>query len=99
MPIASSTDIWSAAGTVFIVVSMAILTTISVYEHRQRSFEHQELQHVIQLEMQQLVCTSKLNVFIQMQPKETQLRLEEIPSEYWLCMPRSLLPEKNKVIR
>ncbi len=96
MGVINTTDMWSSAATVFVVVALAGLTVMGAWEHGKRSAEHEEIAHVIRLEMQQLVCTSKLNVFIQMQPKEHMLTLQNIPSEYWLCMPRTLMLEKPK---
>jgi ABC-type spermidine/putrescine transport system permease subunit II len=92
-------NLWSAAASVFVAVAVGVFTMIAVWEHKQRSNEHEEIAHIIQIEMQQLVCTSKLNVFVAMQPKDMRLTLQDIPSEYWLCMPRSLLPEPNKTVR
>lgn len=83
---------------VIIVVALSALTGISLYEHKQRSREHVEMAHTMSLELQQLVCVSKLNVFIQLQPKEPPLTLDSIPGEFWLCLPRSVLP-KNKTDR
>ncbi len=96
MPTVESTNLWSAAASVVVVLAISVFTVTAIWEHRQRSAEHEEIAHVIRLEMQQLVCTSKLNVFIQMQPKDHMLTLQNIPSEYWLCMPRTLMLEKPK---
>lgn len=96
MVVTNTSDVWSAAGTVFIVVALAGLIAMGAWEHGKRSAEHEEIAHVIRLEMSQLVCTSRLNVFIQMQPKDTHLTLQDIPPEYWLCMPKSLVLEQRK---
>lgn len=96
MVVVNTTDMWSAAATVFIVVALAALTVMGAWEHGKRSAEHEEIAQVIRIEMGQLVCSSKLNIFIQMQPKDHALTLEEIPTEYWLCMPRTLIRQQQK---
>jgi hypothetical protein len=76
MALANTTDIWSAAGTVFIVVVMSALTVMGIWEHDNRKEEHQALESLIRAEnepvrvkMDMLICTSKLNLFSQTLPK------------------------------
>ncbi len=92
--------------TVFVVVSLAILTGIALWEHGLRQEEHKEIQQTIRSEMElirrqaqenidALVCTSKLNLFFQTVQKGQSIGWKDIPSEYWPCMPRNLVDERK----
>jgi hypothetical protein len=98
--------IWSAAATVFVVIATSVFTMIAVWEHANRRQEHEIIIVRIRTEMElirqqaneninALVCTSKLNLFFQTQPKGTQVTWQDIPSEYWPCMPKNLIDERK----
>lgn len=108
MVVTNTSDVWSAAGTVFIVVAISGLIGIAVYEHGQRQAEHERIEQVIHTDMElirrqaqeniaALVCTSKLNLFFQTLPKGRQISWADIPAEYWPCLPRNLVEEQKTI--
>jgi len=104
MALANTTDIWSAAGTVFIVVVLAALTTMGVWEHDSRKEEHRILESLIRAEnesvrakMDTLICTTKLNLFAQTLPKGQSISWQDIPREFWPCMPKSFIEDQKRL--
>jgi len=104
MVLANTTDIWSAAGTVFIVVVISALTAIAIWEHDNRQEEHQILETLIRTEnesvrakMDQVICTSKLNLFSQTLPKGQAIGWQDIPQEFWPCMPKNFIDERKTI--
>jgi heme/copper-type cytochrome/quinol oxidase subunit 2 len=73
--------------TVFIVVALAALTFVALWEHRQRSEEHDEI-----------ACLVKLNLFMHTLPKDTPVTWRQIPQDYWPCLPRNIV-DSEKTIR
>jgi hypothetical protein len=104
MVLANTTDIWSAAGTVFIVVVMSALTVMGIWEHDNRKEEHRVLEALVRAEneavrvrMDAVICTTKLNLFFQTLPKGQVIRWQDIPSEYWSCMPKNFIEEQKSI--
>jgi sensor domain CHASE-containing protein len=106
MVVVNTTDMWSAAATVFIVVMIGIFIVVAVWEHRARREEHEHIEQVIHADMElirqqaqanieALVCTSKLNLFFQTLPKGKEISWQDIPNEYWPCMPKNLVGESK----
>ncbi len=104
----NTTDMWSAAATVFVVVALAVLTAVAAWEHRNRREEHEHIEETIHQDMKlireqaqanidALVCTSKLNLFFQTLPKGSTITWQDIPNEYWPCMPKNLIEERKTV--
>ncbi len=100
----------ATGATVFIVVSLSLLTGIAIWEHAMRQKEHEIIETHIRSEMElirkqqqeniaALVCSSKLNLFFQTIPKGKELNWSDIPSEYWGCMPRNLIDERKQQVR
>jgi sensor domain CHASE-containing protein len=107
MVVTNTTDMWSAAATVFVVVALAAITVMGVWEHRNRQEEHQHIEDVVHADMEAIraqqqanvnaiVCTSRLNLFFQTLPKGRDISWSDIPSEYWPCMPRNLVGERKE---
>lgn len=80
---------------VVITIAMSALAAVTIWENGNRKDEHERLEQVIHGEIQQLVCVSKLNLFFQTQTKSTPLSWQDIPSEYWPCMPKNLIDERR----
>jgi len=104
VPLANTTDIWSAAGTVFIVVVLSALTVMGIWEHNKREEEHRILESLIRAEnesvrvkMDTLICTSKLNLFAQTLQKGQAVTWQDIPQEYWPCMPKRFIEEGKRI--
>jgi hypothetical protein len=104
MVLANTTDIWSAAGTVFIVVVMSALVVMGVWQHEQREEEHRVLEGLVRaenesvrLKMDAVICTTKLNLFFQTLPKGQVIRWQDIPQEYWACMPKNFIEEQKSI--
>jgi hypothetical protein len=104
LALANTTDIWSAAGTVFIVVAISALTVMGIWEHDNRQEEHAALQALIRSEsesvrakMDAIICTSKLNLFSQTLPKGQAIGWQDIPQEYWPCMPKNFIDERKTI--
>jgi hypothetical protein len=104
MALANTTDIWSAAGTVFIVVVMSALTVMGIWEHDNRKEEHEAIQSLIRAEnesvrikMDMIICTGKLNLFAQTLPKGQAINWRDIPQELWACMPKNFIDEPKSI--
>jgi hypothetical protein len=104
MVLANTTDIWSAAGTVFIVVVMSALTVMGIWEHDNRKEEHEAIQALIRAEnesvrikMDTIICTGKLNLFAQTLPKGQAISWRDIPQELWICMPKNFIEERKTI--
>jgi len=104
MVLANTTDIWSAAGTVFIVVALSALTVMGIWEHENRNEEYRALDTLIRAEnesvrikMDAIICTSKLNLFSQTLPKGQIITWQDIPQEYWPCMPKNFIDERKTI--
>jgi hypothetical protein len=41
--------------------------------------------------MEALICTNRLNLFFQTMPKGKEIAWQDVPQEYWPCMPKTLL--------
>lgn len=101
MVVTNTTDIWSAAATVIVVVALSALTAVAAWEHDLRREEHRELEKLIREEMgfireQQATnaCTARLNLYFQALPKGREITWKDIPSEYWTCMPKNLIEQR-----
>jgi hypothetical protein len=104
MAVTNTSDIWSAAGTVFIVVVLAALTVMGIWEHDNRKEEHRIIDTLVRQEnasvrakMDQVICTSKLNLFFQTLPKGQVINWQDIPDEYWACMPKNFVEERKSI--
>jgi len=104
MVVTNTSDIWSAAGTVFIVVVLAALTVMGIWEHDSRKEEHRILEALVRNEnesvrkrMDSVICTSKLNLFFQTLPKGQVINWQDIPDEYWSCMPKNFVEERKSI--
>jgi hypothetical protein len=91
---------WSSAATVFVVVALAGLTVMGVWEHNQRSEEHNNITITVRNEsaslktkMEEVICTSRLNLLAQTLPKGQAIMWQDIPRELWPCMPRNFIDE------
>jgi sensor domain CHASE-containing protein len=93
---------WSAAATVFVIVMIGVFVVVAVWEHRARREEHMHIEEVIHADMEAIraqqeanvnaiVCTSRLNLFFQTLPKGRDITWNDIPAEYWPCMPKNLV--------
>lgn len=97
-------SIWSAAATVFIVVVCSLFILIAVWEHQNRKEEHEVLKNLVHQEndlvrqrMDAVICTSKLNLFFQTLPKGQVMSWQDIPDEYWPCMPKNFIEQKKSI--
>ena len=104
MVVTNTSDIWSAAGTVFIVVVLAALTVMGIWEHDSRKEEHRIIEGLVRAEnesvrqrMDAVICTSKLNLFFQTLPKGQPMSWQDIPSEFWPCMPKNFIEERKSL--
>lgn len=104
MVVTNTSDVWSAAGTVFIVIGLSALTVMGVWEHDARKDEHHRVESLIRAEnesvrqkMDQVICTGKLNLYFQTLPKGQQISWQDIPSELWACMPRNIIDERKSL--
>jgi hypothetical protein len=95
--IANTTDIWSAAGTVFIVVAISGLAVVAAWEHDHRHQEHEALEALIRAENESVrlrldsaICTGRLNLLAQTLPKGREL---------WPCMPRNFIEDRRSLPR
>jgi hypothetical protein len=102
MAVTNTSDVWSAAGTVFIVVAIAALTVMGIWEHENRQDEHRIVESLIRAEnesvrqkMDVVICTGKLNLFFQTLPKGQPIKWQDIPNELWACMPKNLIDERK----
>jgi hypothetical protein len=68
----------SASGpVVMILVALAMLTGVALWEHYKRRTEFERLE-----------CAINLNLFLQTKPRG-EFHWNEIPTEYWKCLPSS----------
>jgi hypothetical protein len=72
-------EISATGGVTFIVIALLLLTGVALWEHYKRRQEFERLE-----------CTMELNLFMQTIPRGTQLSWNEIPSEYWRCLPAGI---------
>jgi hypothetical protein len=84
--------------TVFVVVALALMCGIALWEHYQRRIEHENMTQLVREEnaltrvkMDSLICTNRLNLFFQTMPKGKEIAWQDVPQEYWPCMPKNLL--------
>jgi hypothetical protein len=47
--------------------------------------------------MDAVICTSKLNLFFQTLPKGQVMSWQDIPDEYWPCMPKNFIEQKKSI--
>lgn len=101
---ADTTNLWSAAGTVFVVIALSALSGTAVWEHQNRKEEHEMLESLVRTEnesirqkMDSMICTSKLNLFFQTLPKGQVISWQDIPNEYWPCMPKNFVEERKSI--
>lgn len=73
-------EISTSGGIVFLVISLTALTAVSIWEHYQRHIEHEALE-----------CAIKLNTFLYTIPRGTTVTWEQIPTEYWPCLPPTIV--------
>lgn len=104
MVVVNTTDMWSAAATVFVVVAVSAFMIIAIWEHRERAEEHQRMFALIRAEnesvrqkMDNVICTTKLNLFFQTLPKGEPIVWQNIPAEYWACLPKTLIDERKSI--
>jgi hypothetical protein len=88
----------ASGATVFVVVALALMCGIALWEHYQRRIEHEDIAELIRTEnkltrtqMESLICTNRLNLFFQTLPKGKELTWQDVPQEYWVCIPRNLI--------
>lgn len=88
----------------FIVVVISALTVMGIWEHANRKEEHRALESLIRVEnesvrikMDAVICTSKLNLFSQTLPKGQAIGWQDIPQEYWSCMPKNFIDERKSI--
>jgi len=88
----------SSGTTVFIVVALALMCGIALWEHYLRGQEHKEMDELIRAEnaqtrvkMESLIFTNRLYLFLQKMPKGKEISWQDVPQEYWACMPQTLL--------
>jgi hypothetical protein len=72
-------ELSAGGGIVFIVIALAALTGVGLFEHWKRGKEHDEI-----------LCGIRLNAFLQTVPRGT-LTWEQVPQEYWSCLPSNLI--------
>jgi hypothetical protein len=84
--------------TVFVVVALALMCGIALWEHYQRRIEHESMSELVREEnastrvkMDSLICTNRLNLFFQTLPKGREISWQDVPQEYWSCLPKNLL--------
>ena len=89
----------AASGTtVFVVVALALFCGIALWEHYLRRVEHDNMSELVRVEneatrvkMESLVCTNRLNLFFQTLPKGKEITWQDVPQEYWSCIPKNLI--------
>ena len=86
---------------VVFVVSFSGVIVQTGWEHEKREQEHAQIEALINqnmkwiLEQQQIgICTSKLSLFIQTMPKGITITWQDIPADYWPCMPKNLTDKR-----
>lgn len=77
---------------------------MAVWQHNHREEEHQELEALVRKEnasvrekMDAVICTSKLNLFFHTLPKGQVINLQDIPHEFWPCMPKNFIEEPKSI--
>ncbi len=102
MVVVNTTDMWSAAATVFVVVAISAFMVIAIWEHHNRQVEHQVIEGIIRTEnesvrqrMDAVICTTKLNLFLQTLPKGQPIVWQDIPAELWPCTPKTFIEERK----
>ena len=107
MAVINTTDMWSAAAMVVFVLSFSGVIVQTGWEHDRRSTEHKQIIDTIHTEMELtrktneqnldvLICTAKLNLFFRALPQGQHVTWQDVPSEYWSCMPKNLIDERKR---
>lgn len=65
--------------SIFLFIAIMALAGLTVYEHIQRSTEHD-----------QISCQIKLNLFMQAQDSTKPINWRSMPSDLFLCIPKFL---------
>ena len=92
---------------VVFVVSFSGVIVQTGWEHERRSEEHARMENIIHAEMTEtrrefkqsidvLICTAKLNLFFRSLPPGHVITWQDVPSEYWSCMPPNLIDKKTR---
>jgi hypothetical protein len=84
--------------TVFVVVALALFTGVALWKNYEQHIEHLNLTQLVRdenaltrVKMEALICTNRLNLFFQTMPKGKEIAWQDVPQEYWPCMPKTLL--------
>jgi hypothetical protein len=72
-------EVSAAGGIVIIVIALAIIAAMSVWEHYKRSKEADEI-----------LCGIRLNSFLYTLPKG-EVTFDRVPAEYWSCLPPTIV--------
>jgi len=78
-------EISAGGGIVFIVIALAALTGMAAYEHFKRFHEHVHI-----------LCGIRLNAYLYTIPKGEDITLQQIPAEYWECLPHNVLNRQKQ---
>jgi len=77
---------------------------MGVWEHDTRKEEHRILEVLIRDENESLkekmdlvICTGKLNLFALTLPKGQPIGWQDIPQEFWPCMPKNLIGQQKSI--
>ena len=65
--------------SIFLFIAIMALAALTIYEHIQRSTEHD-----------QISCQIKLNLYMQQQITDKPINWRTMPSDLYLCIPKFL---------